>query len=209
MSPKVYICPFKFIIGKGACKVPCANCQISIRKSHPDMAFPTRSPLKQVRSPSGAPPEPLEIQGGAPRVPFCFRLESAATHEGILCGKLPPCYVVAINYQPTGQSSGYSRATRQACIFLTPGALLAPAGRSLESSSTASRSKQKGNKTCRKLYPCSQINEIGAQGTSIGPLCRHARGRFPMLHCVARLLAQLHAHVALHRLLAKLFFSAP
>ena len=51
MSPKVYICPFKFIIGKGACKVPCANCQISIRKSHPDMAFPTRSPLKQVRSP--------------------------------------------------------------------------------------------------------------------------------------------------------------
>ena len=119
--------PFKFIIGKGACKVPCANCQIPIRKSHPDMAFPTRSPLKQVRSPSGAPPEPLEIEGGAPQVPFCFRLESAATHEGILCGKLPPCYVVAINYQPTGQSSGYSRATRQACIFLTPAAPLAPA----------------------------------------------------------------------------------
>ena len=104
-----------------------------IRKIHSKLTLSTRSPLKQVRSPSGAPPEPLEIQGGAPQVPFCFRLESAATHEGILCGKLPPCYVVAINYQPTGQSSGYSRATRQACIFLTPGALLAPAGRSVGS----------------------------------------------------------------------------
>ena len=115
----MYIPPFKFIIAWGACKIPYSICWKPVGKINPKLTLSTRSPLKQVRSPSGAPPEPLEIQGGAPQVPFCFRLESAATHEGILCGKLPPCYVVAINYQPTGHSSGYSRATRQACIFLT------------------------------------------------------------------------------------------
>ena len=132
-ATRTCISPFNIIIAWGGCKISCSICEKPIRKIHSKLTLSTRSPLKQVRSPSGAPPEPLEIQGGAPQVPFCFRLESAATHEGILCGKLPPCYVVAINYQPTGQSSGYSIATRQACIFLTPGALLAPAGRSLES----------------------------------------------------------------------------